>query len=143
MRDHIKILGVLNIIMGCLTASVGLLALLILSGVAGAVHWSAMSSGEDGAFFAAPIISFIGLGVAAFFVLLGLPSIIGGWGLLKLRPWARVLTLVVSAFHLLHVPFGTALGVYGLWVLLSEESRVILSDRPGGNMPLTYPGRSV
>jgi hypothetical protein len=142
MRDHIKILGILNIVMGCLTALAGVFALLILSGVAGVIHWSAVSSGEDGALFAAPVISLIGLGVAAFFVLLGLPSIIGGWGLLKLRPWARVLTLVVSAFHLLHVPFGTALGVYGLWVLLSDESRVILSDRPGGNMPLTYPGRS-
>ena len=143
MRDHIKILGILNIVMGCLTASVGVFALLILSGVAGAIHWSAISSGEDGAVFAAPIISFIGLGVAAFFVLLGLPSIIGGWGLLKFRPWARVLTLVVSGFHLLHVPFGTALGVYGFWVLLSEESRAILSDRPGANIPLTYPGRPV
>jgi hypothetical protein len=143
MRDHIKILGILNIVMGCLTACVGVVALLILSGVAGAIHWSAISTGDNGAPLAAPIISLVGLGVAAFFVLLGLPSIIGGWGLLKFRPWARVLGIVVSGFHLLHIPFGTALGVYGLWVLLSEETRVILSDRPGGNMPLTYPGRPV
>jgi len=143
MRDHIKILGILNIVMGCLTALVGLVALVILSGVAGAIHWSAISTGDNEAPFAAPMISLIGLGVAAFFVLLGLPSIIGGWGLLRLRPWSRVLTIVVSGFHLLHVPFGTALGIYGLWVLLSEESRVILSDRPSGNMPLTYSGPSV
>ena len=143
MRDHIKILGILNIVMGCLTASVGFVALLILSGVAGAIHWSAISTGDNGAPFAAPIISLVGLGVAAFFVLLGLPSIIGGWGLLKFRPWARVLGIVVSGFHLLHIPFGTALGVYGLWVLLSEEARAILTDRPGGNIPLTYPGRPV
>jgi hypothetical protein len=143
MRDHIKILGVLNIVMGCLTASIGLVALIILGGVAGAISWSGVSAQDNGSAFAGPIISLIGLGVAAFFVLLGLPSIIGGWGLLKLRPWARVFTLIVSGFHLLHVPFGTALGIYGLWVLLSDESRMILSGRPGGNLPLGYPGPSV
>lgn len=143
MRDHIKILGILNIVMGCLTASVGLVALMILGGVAGAITWSGVSGQDNGSPFAGPIISLIALGVAAFFVLLGLPSIIGGWGLLKLRPWARVFTLIVSGFHLLHVPFGTALGIYGLWVLLSDETRMILSDRSSGNLPLGYPGPSI
>jgi hypothetical protein len=143
MREHIKILGILNIVMGCLTASIGLVALIILGGLAGAISWAGVSVPDNGSPFAAPILSLIGLGVAAFFLLLGLPSIIGGWGLLKLRPWARVFTLVVSGFHLLHVPFGTALGVYGFWVLLSDEAKLILSDRPGGTLPLTYPGRSV
>ncbi|HYZ75408.1 MAG TPA: hypothetical protein VE641_20175 [Chthoniobacterales bacterium] len=143
MRDHIKILGILNIVMGCLTASIGLVALVILGGLAGALSWSGVSVQDSGAPFAGPILSLIGLGVAAFFVLLGLPSIIGGWGLLKLRPWSRVFTLVVSGFHLLHVPLGTALGVYGFWVLLSDEAKMILSDRPGGNLPLTYAGPSV
>src|SRR4051794_36505358 len=143
MRDHIKILGILNVVMGSLTASVGLIALVILSGVAGAIRWSGVSPEDGSGALAAPVLTLIGLGAAAFFVLLGLPSIIGGWGLLKLRPWARVFTLVLSAFHLLHVPFGTALGVYGFWVLLSDEGRAILTDQPGGNLPLTYPGRSV
>lgn len=143
MRSHIKNLGILNIVMGSLTACIGLAALVVLGGLAGAISWSGVSATDDGSPFAAPIISLIGLGVAAFFVLLGLPSIIGGWGLLKLRPWARVFTLVLSGFHLLHVPFGTALGVYGFWVLLSDESKLIFSDRPSGNLPLTYSGPSV
>ncbi|MFL6417224.1 MAG: hypothetical protein ACJ74Y_16320 [Bryobacteraceae bacterium] len=143
MRDHIKILGILNIIMGCLTASIGLVTLFVLGGLAGAISWAAVSSAQSGTMLAAPIISLIGLGVAAFFVLLGLPSIIGGWGLLMLKPWARVFTVVVSAFHLIHVPLGTALGIYGLWVLLSEESRMILTDRPNTNLPMSYPGPSV
>ncbi|MDZ4798749.1 MAG: hypothetical protein SGI92_11345 [Bryobacteraceae bacterium] len=29
--------------------------------------------------------------------------------------------LVLSAIHLLNIPFGTALGAYGLWALLSPE----------------------
>src|SRR3954451_6031136 len=128
MRDHIKILGILNIVMGSLTACIGLVAFIILGGLAGAISWSGVSAQDNGAPFAAPILSLIGLGLAAFFVLLGLPSIIGGWGLLRLRPWARVFILVVSGFHLLHVPLGTALGVYGFWVLLSDEAKMLLSD---------------
>ncbi len=143
MRSHIKNLGILNIVMGSLTASIGLVALVILGGLAGAINWSGTVGGEDGVSFSmAPVLSLIGLGVAAFFVLLGLPSIIGGWGLLKMRPWARVFTLVLSGFHLLHVPFGTALGVYGFWVLLSDEAKALLSDHPGGSLPLTYLGPS-
>ena len=45
-----------------------------------------------------------------------------GWGLLKTRPWARGLAIVLGAISLLHPPFGTALGIYTLWVLLSGNS---------------------
>ena len=41
-----------------------------------------------------------------------------GWGLLQREPWARVLTLILAFLALIHVPFGTVLGVYTLWVLL-------------------------
>jgi len=58
-------------------------------------------------------------------VLLFATSIAGflaGWGLLKYRPWARMLTLILGVISLIHVPFGTALGIYTLWVLLPAES---------------------
>jgi uncharacterized membrane protein (DUF2068 family) len=45
-----------------------------------------------------------------------------GWGLLKRQPWARMLAIVFGCFSLFDVPFGTALGVYTLWVLLPAES---------------------
>lgn len=45
-----------------------------------------------------------------------------GWGLLHREPWARMLTIVLSFLALFNVPFGTALGIYGLWVLLPAES---------------------
>jgi hypothetical protein len=61
--------------------------------------------------------------------LLSLPGLIAGVGLLNLRPWARTLAIVLSALNLLHVPFGTALGIYGLWVLLQEETERIFVAR--------------
>ncbi len=74
---------------------------------------------------AAPILAVVGVCIAVFFLVLALPSILGGWGLLKFRPWARIVIIVVSIFHLFNFPFGTALGVYGFWVLLGEEGRRI------------------
>jgi predicted membrane-bound dolichyl-phosphate-mannose-protein mannosyltransferase len=133
MREHIKILGILNIVMGAFTALGGLAALVIMGGMAGVITASATDSDRA---VAAPLIAGIGMAVGVFLLLLSLPSIIGGWGLIKFRPWSRVLMIVLSVLHLLNLPLGTALGVYGLWVLFSEEGRRILES--GGQM--YFPG---
>ena len=38
------------------------------------------------------------------------------------QPWARVLGIVVGFLALIRIPFGTALGIYTIWVLLPESS---------------------
>ena len=131
MREHIKVLGILNIIMGSLTALVGLVALLAMGSIAGFLTATLASAGDSDFHdhvVAAPIIATIGLAVGIFFIALGLPAILGGWGLLHYRPWSRILMIVVSAFHLFHIPLGTALGAYGLWVLLQTESQRLLQS---------------
>jgi hypothetical protein len=40
------------------------------------------------------------------------------------------LTIILSALHLFNVPFGTALGVYGFWVLLSPETEALFRGGP-------------
>lgn len=55
----------------------------------------------------------------AFFAVLG---VIAGFGLLDRRPWARILAIVLAFLALLRLPFGTALGIYTLWVLLPSTS---------------------
>jgi hypothetical protein len=49
-------------------------------------------------------------------------GLIAGWGLLDRQPWARTLTIVLGAVSLIDLPFGTALGIYTLWVLLPAQS---------------------
>jgi len=142
MRDHIRILAILNIIMGGLTALLGCFILLLMGGAATFVG-ATIRSGRygdvgDGA-LAVPILATIGLAIAIFFFVLSLPCIIGGWGLLNYKPWSRILMIVVSTLHLFHVPFGTALGVYGLWVLLSEEARRILESGGSHILQPAYP----
>jgi hypothetical protein len=48
---------------------------------------------------------------------------IAGWGLLHREPWARVVALVLGFISLFNIPFGTAVGVYTLWVLLPAQSQ--------------------
>jgi hypothetical protein len=58
-------------------------------------------------------------------VLLLLCAVIGGIvgiGLLTRQPWARMLAIVFGSLNLFDLPFGTAMGIYTLWVLLPEES---------------------
>jgi len=46
-----------------------------------------------------------------------------GWGLLQREPWARTVAVVLAFVSLFfNVPFGTALGIYTLWVLLPAKS---------------------
>ena len=49
-------------------------------------------------------------------------GIVIAWGLLERQPWARMLAIIFGCFSLLDMPFGTALGIYTLWVLLPAKS---------------------
>ena len=47
---------------------------------------------------------------------------LAGYGLLQREAWARILVLILGFLSLFNVPFGTALGVYTLGVLLPATS---------------------
>lgn len=116
MEQHVKIVAVLNIVLGGLGVCGALFFLLVFGGLAGI----AGSSGDADAQAGAAILGTIG-GIASFFIaLVSVPSIIAGVGLLKFRDWARILTIVISILNLISIPFGTAVGIYGLWVLFNK-----------------------
>ena len=64
---------------------------------------------------------FIGPLFLAMAVLFVLPGLIGGLGLLRGKRWARAIIIVLSFLIVLLFPVGTALGGFGLWVLLGRE----------------------
>ena len=126
MEQHVKILGVLNIVWGAMGALGGLVLLAIFGGVYGI---AGVAIGHNpGAQIALPIIAIIGSVIALFLLILSVPSIIAGIGLLYFKPWARIFALVISVLHLFNIPIGTALGIYGLWVLLSQEGQHCFSS---------------
>jgi hypothetical protein len=60
--------------------------------------------------------------VAIFVLAKAACGFIAGWGLLQREPWARIIALVLGFIALFNIPFGTAVGVYTLWVLLPAQS---------------------
>ena len=117
METHVKVLGILNIVHGALGLCFALLLVVVFGGVAGAI---AADSAAD-ATMALPIIGFTGFAVVSTLVLSALPSFIIGYGLYRLQRWARIAGIVLAILSLVMFPFGTALGIYGLWVLFSRE----------------------
>ena len=126
MQSHVRALAILHIIFGGLGVLTAIFLMALFGGITGIIGLNA--SGDD-ARVAIPLVGGIGALVVMFTAMLSLPSIIAGVGLLSYRPWARTLTIVLSVFLLIHFPFGTALGFYGFWVLLSVEG-AMLFQRP-------------
>ena len=127
MAEHVKIVAVLHIVLGLLTILAGIAVLAVFGGIATFIG----VSGSTDALPAVPIVG--GIGGVIFLVLcvIGVPGIVAGIGMLKFRPWGRILGIIVSGIDLVHVPFGTALGIYGLWVLLSREGELLFQNPPG------------
>ena len=123
MASQVRLLAFLHIIFGGLGLLAALLLLLLFGGIAGLA-----GAFSDSGFIAVPILGAIGVFLFILLVLLSIPGVIAGFGLLNFRPWARILTIVLSAFELLHFPFGTMLGAFGLWVLLNNESESLFRN---------------
>lgn len=121
MTTHVKVLGTLFICFGALYVLLAFGSTMILGFVAAMIG---AGGGEDAA-VGATILGMAGMVAFAFWLCIGIPGIIAGIGLLKMKRWARILAIVLSAIRLIQFPFGTILGVYGLWVLFNKETEAL------------------
>lgn len=58
-----------------------------------------------------------------FILLSGILSVFAGWGLLRLKEWARWLAIILAIFSLFAFPIGTVIGALIIWYLLKEDVR--------------------
>jgi len=119
VERHVGILAILCTLWGALAMLVGV-SLLLLS--AGAL---AILFGPDGS-----AVGFAAGVTATAFAVMGAVALLWGGAhvgasvLLRRRvPAGRFLTLGLALVNLLVLPFGTALGAYALWILLTDEGR--------------------
>ena len=112
MKKHIELLGILHIIYHSL-GLIGAITVLVVLGGGGLIL------GNE---FVLAIAIAVALIVSSIILLFSIPGIIGGVGLLKMKPWARILTLVMGFLALIEIPFGTALGIYTIWGLMNDET---------------------
>jgi len=62
------------------------------------------------------IIPFILTAIGILIFVFAIIGIIGAVGVIKRKEWGRIVMLVTSFFNLIHIPLGTILGVYSIWV---------------------------
>jgi hypothetical protein len=131
VERHVTVLGILTSLWGALAMLVGV-ALLLLS--AGAL---AILAGPDGRSvgFAAGLTAgtFAALGV--FALLWGGAHVWAGMLLRRCHAAGRILTLALAVVNLLVLPFGTALGIYALWVLLTHDGRRLFEPAATVSIP--------
>jgi hypothetical protein len=109
---HISILGWLFILEHAVLLVIAGLAFMVLPTI------GAVSRDAD----ATVVLSILGTGFGLFMLLLALPGILAGYGLLKRKSWGRVLALVIGILGLVNFPLGTAIGVYTLIVLMQHSA---------------------
>jgi predicted nucleic acid-binding Zn ribbon protein len=115
VQEHIRLLGILWLALSAFNA-MGAVILYIIANTL-FLHLND-SSGPP--MWLHPFLSFISIVIVAK----AAAGFLVGWGLLHREPWARILTIILAFLALFNVPFGTALGIYTLWVLLPAESDV-------------------
>jgi hypothetical protein len=112
MDKHITLVAVINIAFGALGI---MIAFFVLIGII-----IAFVAADDPV--PRSVVPIAGMAVIGFFLITSLPEIIGGFGLLKRKRWARTLILIVACLDLIFIPIGTVIGIYELWVLLQDET---------------------
>jgi hypothetical protein len=125
MAQHVKILGILHIVLGALGVLGGLIVLVVFGGISALVNLS-----DHGDIPPGPFLGLIGGVIFVAVMVISLPALVIGIGLTQLRPWARIGGIVLSALDLLFFPFHTILGIYGLWVLLNRETEQLFGILP-------------
>ena len=129
MDRHVTLLGILASLGGALATLVGV-SMLLLAG--GALTLSSAPDAEAVA-LAAGFTAAIFAAIGAFTLIWGVAHL---WAAVLLRRRAssgRILCLGLAFVDLLVFPFGTALGAYALWVLLTHEGRRLFEV--GGSSP--------
>lgn len=120
INTHIRVISVIDIILGALTALGGLILFFAL--VAGSVSFAETS--------AANTILVAGIFASLFLIAIGILGIIVGIKLADHESWARIVQIIFGIFQLFNFPLGTAFGIYSLWAMFSGDGRDLFEYHP-------------
>jgi hypothetical protein len=123
MHTHVKVVGALNVVLGAFGLLIAAATMLIFGG---ATRLVGATGGPDAA-TAMPILGLTGAALSTFLLVLSLPVLVIGIGLLQRRTWARVAGIVISLLNLFNFPIGTLIGVYGLLVLFAKDAERVFT----------------
>jgi hypothetical protein len=120
MTAHVNLLGILQVVWGWIGLLLGV-SMLLLAG--GAVMIGLTSQGRE-----IPAgVTAAAFGVcAAALLAFGVGNAWAGAAIKRRQPAGRIAAMVLAVPNLFVLPFGTALGIYAMWVLLHDETRAML-----------------
>jgi phage shock protein PspC (stress-responsive transcriptional regulator) len=117
VQRHLRLLSILWMAFGAFNTIAGIILYVLANTVL--LHMHEMGAPAAPAAFLSPFLSVI----AILLLAKAACAFVAGWSLSKRESWGRTVALVLAFISLFtNIPFGTALGVYTLWVLLPAES---------------------
>jgi hypothetical protein len=129
--SHLRLLGILQLTWGAIGLLLGAATLLL---AVGALAIGLMDTGDR----VAAGVTAMTFGIFAGALLAGgAANAWAGRALRRREPAGRSAVLWLAVPNLFVLPFGTALGVYALWVLLHNESRRLFLGASGFEPPAT------
>ena len=131
VQEHVRLLAILWMAISAFN-TIGAVILYVLANTLFARLNELGAPLHPGSAFLRPLLSVIAI------VLLAKAAVgfIAGWGLAQHEHWARIVALVLAFVTMItNIPFGTALGIYTMWVLLparsEQEYDALASAKPG------------
>ena len=121
MKSHVDFVGALFIVWGLLTVVIGVSTLALGVGAVALIT----SASHGGGQVAAGITAAAFTALALIAILWGAVHVVVGVALRRCTPWSRLIALMLGSVDLLLLPYGTALGVYALYVLLNEKGKAL------------------
>ncbi|MFC2124289.1 hypothetical protein ACFLU5_05720 [Bacteroidota bacterium] len=82
------------------------------------------------------VVKIITRSVGIMILLVAIPGMIAGIGLLTDKIWARTFSLIVGIIYLIYIPIGTIIGIYSIWVNsqkpMKEKEPIYATDLVSG-----------
>jgi hypothetical protein len=119
VNSHVTLLGILHVVWGGMGLLLGGAALLLATGA------TAIARTTSGDPIAAGFTAIMFLTFAIALLAGGLANAWAGRAVRRHQSAGRTIALVLAVLNIFILPFGTALAVYALWVLLHNETRAL------------------
>ena len=117
VQEHVRLLGLFWLAFSAFN-TIGAVVLYVLANTLFA-HLHELGAPDAPTSFLRPLLSVVAVLLLAKAAL----GFFAGWGLLQHDRSARIIVLVLAFISMFtNIPFGTALGIYTMWVLLPAES---------------------
>ena len=124
IQSHKRTLGIIHIVYGSLIAItfifIGSLVSIFYPFISEEIAKDAGKDADEILFMVSSIIRVVFILLLIFSAL---PSIIGGIGLLQKKSWGVVIALIAGCVSIFSFPFGTAVGVYSIYVFVENNKQ--------------------